>query len=66
MLVHKNFPAADAYLLTKAVMSASDPRTQIYAAAANTRAKDASANNFIPFHPGALKYYGEAGVMGLK
>lgn len=66
VLVHKDFPATDAYLLTKAVMTASDPRTQIYAAAANTRAQDAAANNFIPFHPGALKYYGEAGISGLK
>jgi TRAP transporter TAXI family solute receptor len=66
VLVHKDFPVADAYLLTKAVMSASDPRTQIYPAAANTRAADAAANTFLPFHPGALKYYREAGVTGLK
>jgi len=66
VLVHKDFPAADAYLLTKAVMSATDPRTQIYSAAANTRAKDAGANSFLPFHPGALRYYGEAGITGLK
>ena len=66
VLVHKDFPAADAYLLTKAVMSASDPRTQIYPAAASTRAADAAANTFLPFHPGALKYYGEIGVTGLK
>ena len=66
VLVHKDFPQADAYLLTKAVMSATDPRTQIYAPAANTRAKDATANTFLPFHPGALKYYGEAGITGLK
>jgi uncharacterized protein len=66
VLVHKDFPAADAYLLTKAVMSAGDPRTQIYPAAANTRAADAAANTFLPFHPGALKYYREAGVTGLK
>ena len=66
VLVHKDFPQADAYLLTKAVMSATDPRTQIYAPAANTRAKDAAANTFLPFHPGALKYYSEAGITGLK
>ena len=66
VLVHKDFPQADAYLLTKAVMSATDPRTQIYAPAANTRAKHAAANTFLPFHPGALKYYSEAGITGLK
>ena len=66
VLVHRDFPAADAYLLTKAVMSANDPRTQIYSAAANTHASDAAANTFLPFHPGALKYYREAGVSGLK
>ena len=66
MLVHRDFPAADAYLLTKAVMSATDPRTQIYPPAANTRAADAAANTFLPFHPGALRYYREAGISGLK
>ena len=66
VLVHKDFPAADAYLLTKAIMSAIDPRTQIYAASANTRAANATTNTFLPFHPGALRYYGEAGVAGLK
>ena len=66
VLVHRDFPAADAYLLTKAVMSATDPRTQIYPPAANTRAADAAANTFLPFHPGALRYYREAGITGLK
>ena len=66
VLVHKDFPIADAYLLTKVVMSVHDPRTQIYPAAAKTRAPDAAANTFLPFHPGALKYYHEAGVTGLK
>ena len=66
VLVNKDFPVADAYLLTKVVLSANDPRAQIYPAAANTRAADAAANTFLPFHPGALKYYGEAGIAGLK
>lgn len=66
VLVHKDFPAADAYLLTKAVMSATAPRTQIYPAAANTRAANAATNTFLPFHPGALKYYDEVGIAGLK
>jgi len=47
-------------------MSATDPRTQIYPPAANTRAADAAANTFLPFHPGALRYYREAGITGLK
>jgi hypothetical protein len=66
VLVNKDFPAPDAYLLTKAVMRASDPRTQIYAPAANTRAANAATNTFLPFHPGALQYYREAGVAGLQ
>ena len=66
VLVHKDFPVADAYLLTKVIMNAPDPRAQIYPAAVNTRAGNAAANTFLPFHPGALKYYGEAGVGGLK
>ena len=66
VLVNKDFPAADAYLLTRAVLSATDPRAQIYASAGGTRAANASANTFLPFHAGALKYYREAGIDGLK
>ena len=66
VLVNRDFPAADAYLLTRAIMTATDPRTQIYAPAGNTRAANARANSFLPFHPGALKYYREAGIDGLK
>jgi len=66
VLVHKDFPAADAYLMTKAVLSATDPRAQIYASAAGTRAANAGANTFLPFHPGALKYYRENGISSLK
>jgi len=66
VLVNKDFPAADAYLLTRAVMNATDPRTQIYAPAGGTRAASARANTFLPFHPGALRYYREAGIDGLK
>ena len=66
VLVHKDFPAADAYLLTKAVLSAANPREQIYNSAAGTRAENARANTFLPFHPGALKYYQEAGISNLE
>jgi TRAP-type uncharacterized transport system substrate-binding protein len=66
VLVHKDFPAADACLMTKAVLSATDPRAQIYASAAGTRAVNAINNTFLPFHQGAQKYYRETGINNLK
>ena len=66
VLVHKDFPRADAYLLTKAVLGATSPGEQIYAPAARTRADNARSNTFLPFHPGALKYYQEQGIGSLK
>ena len=62
VVAHKDLPEADAYAITKAVLSASDPKTQINSAAGPTRAQNAVANTFLPFHPGALKYYRETGA----
>jgi TRAP-type uncharacterized transport system substrate-binding protein len=43
-------------------MSAADPKSEIYPTAAGTRAANAPNNRILPFHPGALRFYREAGV----
>ncbi|MBC5766730.1 TAXI family TRAP transporter solute-binding subunit [Ramlibacter albus] len=64
-LVHKDFPEADAYWITRTVLSVADP-TALHALAGPTRAANAVHNTSVPFHPGALKYYQQQGVAGLK
>ncbi|MCA3176782.1 MAG: TAXI family TRAP transporter solute-binding subunit [Burkholderiales bacterium] len=65
-VVHKDFPEADAYLITRAMLSAKDPAKEIHPTAASTLAKNATTNDFLPFHPGALQFYNQAGIKGLK
>jgi TRAP transporter TAXI family solute receptor len=65
VLAHKDLPDADAYWITRTVLSVADPRT-LHPSAAPTRAINAPRNQAVPFHPGALRYYAEQGVTGLK
>jgi uncharacterized protein len=62
VVANKDLPAETAYALTRSVLSAADPKTEIYPAAAQTRAANATTDRFMPFHPGALRYYAEAGI----
>jgi uncharacterized protein len=55
-------PADTAYAITKAVLSAIDPKSEIYPTAAGTRATNAVMNRIMPFHPGAVRFYAEAGI----
>jgi len=59
---NKDLPADAAYAITKTVLSAADPKSEIYPAAAQTRAGNAAMDRFMPFHPGALRFYSEVGV----
>ncbi len=62
VVANKDLPADTAYAITKTVLSAADPKSEIYPAAAGTRAANAVADRFMPFHPGAAHYYAEAGI----
>lgn len=55
-------PEEIAYRITRAALSAADPRAEIHPSAAGTRAANAPANSVLPFHPGAARYYREQGI----
>jgi uncharacterized protein len=62
VVANKDLPTDTAYAITKAVLSAADPKTEIYPTAAATRAANAAADRFLPFHEGARRFYAEAGI----
>jgi uncharacterized protein len=62
VVANKDLPDEVAYAITKAVLSAHDPRSEIYPTAAGTRAINAANNRILPFHPGALRFYREDSI----
>ena len=62
VVANKDLPADTAYAITKAVLSASDPASRIHPTAAGTLARNAVQNRVVPFHPGAKRFYDEAGI----
>ena len=55
-------PEAEAYALTRAILSTIDPAREIGAMGAGTRAANAGANQVLAFHPGAARALREAGA----
>jgi TRAP transporter TAXI family solute receptor len=62
VVANKDLAIETAYAITKAVLSATDPRSEIYPTAAGTLAGNAPMNRILPFHPGAIRFYAEAGI----
>lgn len=62
VVANKDLPDEVAYAITKTVLSVTDPKSEIYPTASGTRAANAANNRILPFHPGAMRFYREAGV----
>lgn len=59
---HADLPESLAYEITKLVMENNDRMLQIHSAASETLLENVGNNGFLPFHPGAVRYYEEVGV----
>jgi TRAP transporter TAXI family solute receptor len=61
-IVHKDLDADTAYKITKAVLENNAEMVRGHAAAKETVIENWDKNTFLPFHPGAVKYYAEKGI----
>lgn len=61
-VVHKDLPEDRVLAIMRTVLQGTDPAKDIHPFAAETRAANARENRVIPFHPGALRFYREAGI----
>jgi TRAP transporter TAXI family solute receptor len=61
-IAHKELSEDLAYKITKAVLENNDAMVKGHASAAETVIKNWDRNTFLPFHPGAVKYYKEKGI----
>ena len=62
VVANKDLPDATAYEITKAVLAHPWLVARLHPAAKATVPANATANTFMTFHPGALRYYREAGI----
>jgi TRAP transporter TAXI family solute receptor len=61
-IANKSMSDDVAYLVTKTILENNAAMLQGHAAASETIAANAKANTFLPFHPGAVRYYKEKGI----
>ncbi|HVL56330.1 MAG TPA: TAXI family TRAP transporter solute-binding subunit [Burkholderiaceae bacterium] len=61
-IAHKDLPDDLVYEIVKAVLENNKQMVQGHSAAVETVAKNADKNTFLPFHPGAVRYYKEKGI----
>lgn len=62
VVAHKGMSDSLAYELTRLVFEKHDRMMQVHQSAKETLAPNMKNNGFMPVHPGALRYYQEAGV----
>ena len=61
-IAHEDMPESLAYEITKLAMGNPERMVQIHAAASETLAENWDKNTFMPFHPGAVRYFEEIGI----
>jgi len=61
-IAHQDMPESLAYEITKLAMGNPDRMLQIHAAARETLSENWDKNSFMPFHPGAVRYFEEIGI----
>lgn len=61
-IAHQDMPESLAYEITKLAMGNTDRMIQIHAAAKETLSENWDKNTFMPFHPGAVRYFEEIGI----
>jgi uncharacterized protein len=61
-IAHADMPESLAYEITKLAMDNPERMVQIHAAAKETLVENWDKNTFMPFHPGAVRYFEEKGI----
>lgn len=61
-VVHEDMPESLAYEITRLVLENNERMMQIHAAAVATLPENWDNNQFLPFHPGAIRYFEEIGI----
>ncbi|WP_404405660.1 TAXI family TRAP transporter solute-binding subunit [Pelagibacterium halotolerans] len=61
-VANQDMPESLAYEITKLVMENTESMVQIHSAARETLPENVDKNTFLPFHPGAVRYFEEIGI----
>jgi len=61
-IAHKDLPEDLVYAITKAVLENNAQMVKGHAASKETVLQNWNRNTFLPFHPGAVRYYKEKGI----